>query len=64
MLCPSDGFINASGGKERKQTNGSTILDKDSFFRRRRLFAHVSQGRHPIIPFFQHSIIQIVSAAN
>jgi hypothetical protein len=27
--------------------------------RSRRLFAHVSQGRHPIIPFFQHSIIPI-----
>jgi hypothetical protein len=27
--------------------------------RRRRLFAHVSQGHHPIIPFFQHSIIPI-----
>jgi len=27
--------------------------------RRRRLFAHASQGRIPIIPFFQHSIIPI-----
>jgi len=25
---------------------------------------HVSQGRHPIIPIFQHSIIPVVSAAN
>jgi hypothetical protein len=25
--------------------------------RRRRLSAHVSQGHHPIIPIFQHSII-------
>jgi hypothetical protein len=28
-------------------------------FRRRRLFAHASQGRHPIIPIFHHSIIPI-----
>jgi hypothetical protein len=32
--------------------------------RRRRLFAHASQGRHPIIPLFHYSIIPVVSEAN
>jgi hypothetical protein len=36
MEAASFGRVNALGGKKRTQTNGSTILDKNSFFRRRR----------------------------
>ena len=47
-----------------KKISGRGKTRDPNYLRCRRLSAHASQGRHPIIPVFHHSIIPIVSAAN